>query len=203
MTRPCTTSLQENVTRMADGIRRNRQQLALLLVDVRQVRTIRELLGPDIGADLLQTVEHSLRSCIRGADTIERNGDDEFVILLSQITHEEDAALAAERILECLTASHRIQHHDLRFAVNIGIATFPDDGRTADALHSKAYSAMQAASAQGPDNYRFHRPFTYRKQAARFWNWSRILRLQPPLQAPQIHGRPTLARMDRKPAQLQ
>jgi len=52
------------------------------------------------------------------------------VILLTEVTHAQDAAVSAEKILLALRAPHRIDQHDLHLSASIGIATYPMMGTT-------------------------------------------------------------------------
>jgi hypothetical protein len=53
-----------------------------------------------------------------------------FVTLLSEVTHAEDAAVCAEKILRALSAPYRIDKHNLHLTASIGIVTYPMTGRT-------------------------------------------------------------------------
>jgi diguanylate cyclase (GGDEF)-like protein/PAS domain S-box-containing protein len=137
---------------------RHRYKLALLFLDVDRLKHINDSLGHAIGDRLLQSVAQRLLACVRSSDTVSRQGGDEFVILLSELTHERDAAVGADKILQALRAPHRIDRHDLHVTASIGIATYPDDGTEAERLLKNADSAMYHAKDNGRDHYQFFKP---------------------------------------------
>jgi diguanylate cyclase (GGDEF)-like protein len=133
-------------------------KLAILYLDVDRFKTINDSLGHAIGDRLLQSVAQRLKFCVRLTDTVSRQGGDEFVVLLSQMTHAEDAAVSAEKILAALAAPHPIEEHTLYVTASIGVATFPDDGTTADALLKNADFAMYRAKEKGRNCFQFFTP---------------------------------------------
>jgi diguanylate cyclase (GGDEF)-like protein/PAS domain S-box-containing protein len=138
--------------------RRYRRKLAVLYVDVDRFKHINDSLGHDIGDRLLQSMAARLHACVRSSDTVSRQGGDEFVVLLSEVTHVQDAAVGAEKILLTLRTPHRIDQHDLHLTVSIGIANYPDDGEEAEALMRNADFAMYHAKENGRNNYQFFQP---------------------------------------------
>jgi len=135
---------------------RGKRQLALLFLDMDRFKHINDSLGHTIGDRLLQSVAHRLRACVRSSDTISRQGGDEFVILLSDISHAEDAEISAEKILVALSTPHSIDQHNLHVSGSIGIATYPDDGVDADTLLQHADLAMYQAKENGRNNVQFY-----------------------------------------------
>ena len=136
---------------------RRKRRLALLFLDMDRFKHINDSLGHTIGDRLLQSVAHRLRACVRSSDTVSRQGGDEFVILLSDIEHPEDADISAEKILAALATPHSIDQHDLHVTGSIGIATYPDDGVDSDTLLQHADLAMYHAKENGRNNVQFYK----------------------------------------------
>jgi len=86
---------------------------------------------------------------------VSRQGGDELVILLPEISQAQDAAVSADKILLALSTSHRIDAHDLHITVSIGIVIYPDDGTDSEALLTNADFAMYHAKENGRNNYQF------------------------------------------------
>ena len=84
--------LNDRLTEAIALAHRHRQKLAVLFLDVDRFKHINDSLGHDIGDRLLQSVAQRLLACVRSSDTVSRQGGDEFVILLSEVTHAQDAA---------------------------------------------------------------------------------------------------------------
>jgi diguanylate cyclase (GGDEF)-like protein len=137
---------------------RHQQKLALLYLDVDRFKHINDSLGHTVGDHLLQSVAQRLVASVRNSDTVSRQGGDEFVILLSEVRHAQDAAVAAEKVRVALTTPHYIDQHDLHLTVSIGIVVYPDDGTEATTLLTNADSAMYHAKESGRNNYQFFRP---------------------------------------------
>ncbi len=134
---------------------RHKDKLALLFLDLDHFKTINDSLGHDIGDRLLRSVATRLRGCVRMTDTVCRHGGDEFVILLTELTHAEDAAICAEKILLALSAPHCINEHSLQITASIGVVMYPNDGLDAEQLMRHADAAMYRAKRSGRHNYRF------------------------------------------------
>src|ERR1017187_5113108 len=79
--------LNDRLTQAISLARRNHHQLAVLFVDLDGFKHINDSLGHAIGDKLLQSVAARLSACVRKSDTVSRQGGDEFVILLSEVTH--------------------------------------------------------------------------------------------------------------------
>jgi diguanylate cyclase len=84
---------------------------------------------------------------------VSRHGGDEFVIVLSEVKHAQNAARHAEKIHAVLSPPQTIAQHDLRVNVSIGISVFPDDGQGAETLIECADAAMYHAKESGRHSY--------------------------------------------------
>ncbi len=135
--------------------RRHGKQLAVMFLDLDRFKHINDSLGHTVGDQLLQSVAKRLTAGVRNSDTVCRQGGDEFVILLADIEHAEDAALSAQKILDALTVPHLIDQLDLHISVSIGISIYPDDGQDADTLIKNSDTAMYHAKEGGRNNYQF------------------------------------------------
>jgi diguanylate cyclase (GGDEF)-like protein/PAS domain S-box-containing protein len=144
--------------RVANAIalaRRHGKRRAVLFLDLDRFKHINDSLGHATGDKLLQSVAQRLVACVRGSDTVSRQGGDEFVVLLSEIERAEDAALSAEKMLLALAAPHSIAEKELHITASIGISIYPDDGQDAETLIKCADSAMYHAKDKGRNNYQF------------------------------------------------
>ena len=134
---------------------RHERKLAVLFLDLDRFKHINDSLGHIVGDRLLQSVGRRLFTCVRSSDTVSRQGGDEFVVLLWEVKHAKDAAVAAEKILQALREPHLIDQHELHITGSIGIVTYPDDGTDAETLMKKADFAMYHAKETGRDSYQF------------------------------------------------
>jgi diguanylate cyclase (GGDEF)-like protein len=147
--------LSDRISQAISLARRQRRPLAVLFLDLDRFKTINDSLGHAAGDSLLQSVSKRLLASIRRSDTVSRQGGDEFVILLSEITHPEDAATSARQILQSLSAPHSIGGQDLHVLGSIGISLYPEDGEDAETLIKSADTAMYHAKENGRNTFQF------------------------------------------------
>jgi diguanylate cyclase (GGDEF)-like protein/PAS domain S-box-containing protein len=150
--------LHDRLTQAISQAHRNHHQLAVLFLDLDGFKHINDSLGHSIGDKLLQSVAARLLACVRKSDTVSRQGGDEFVILLPEVTQAADAAICAAKIIMELEKVHSIGEHRLRVTVSIGLSTYPDHGEDAETLIKNADTAMYHAKQSGRDSYQFFRP---------------------------------------------
>jgi diguanylate cyclase (GGDEF)-like protein/PAS domain S-box-containing protein len=134
---------------------RQGKQLALMFLDLDHFKYINDSLGHGVGDHLLLSVAQRLTGAVRASDTVCRQGGDEFVVLLADVEHAEDAALSAQKILAALTTPHPVDGHELHVTVSIGISIYPDDAVDADTLIKNADTAMYHAKENGRNSFQF------------------------------------------------
>jgi diguanylate cyclase (GGDEF)-like protein/PAS domain S-box-containing protein len=150
--------VNDRITQAIASARRRSTQLAVLFLDSDGFKHINDSLGHAVGDKLLQSISKCLKGCVRNADTVSRQGGDEFVVLLSEIAHAEDAAVSAKKILTSLALPHLIDEHSLHVTASIGISIYPHAGPDVDTLIRTADTAMYCAKQSGRNNYRFFEP---------------------------------------------
>jgi diguanylate cyclase (GGDEF)-like protein/PAS domain S-box-containing protein len=138
--------------------RRDMIPVAVLFLDLDGFKHINDSLGHPIGDQLLQSIAMRLVDCVRASDTVSRQGGDEFVVLLAQAEHSEDAATIANRILRAVAEPHFIGQRDLHVTTSIGVSVYPDDGLDAETLIKSADTAMYQAKENGRQNFQFFKP---------------------------------------------
>ena len=137
---------------------RHSNQVAVLFLDLDGFKHINDSLGHRIGDKLLQSIAKRLVACVRVSDTVSRQGGDEFVVLLSEAEHPNDAVIVAQRILCAVAKVHSIDEHDLHITASIGVSIFPDDGTDAETLIKNADTAMYQAKENGRHSCQFFKP---------------------------------------------
>jgi diguanylate cyclase (GGDEF)-like protein len=133
---------------------RDARPFALLVCDLDRFKLINDSLGHRAGDELLQEVAQRLTAVVRPSDTVARFGGDEFVLIATSIGGAEDASVLAGRVMEVLQNPVRIAAIDIHTSPSIGIAMYPDDGTTMQALLAHADAAMYSAKQQGRGQYR-------------------------------------------------
>ena len=141
--------LNDRLTQAIASALRHRTCLAVLFVDVDHFKSINDTLGHAIGDAILKSIAQRLIACVRSSDTVSRQGGDEFLVLLSEVVHADDAVLSAQKILDAVKAPHRIEQQDVHVTVSIGIGVYPQDGTDAETLLKNADTALLNAKAEG------------------------------------------------------
>lgn len=149
--------LTERLTRAIGLAQRKKKQVALLFIDLDNFKHINDTLGHTIGDKLLQSVAKRLTEVVRTTDTVCRQGGDEFVILLTEIVHCQDAAQVAEKLIAAFALPHVIHECELDVTLSIGVSVYPDDGKDVESLFQHADAAMYCAKTGGRNNYQFFR----------------------------------------------
>jgi diguanylate cyclase (GGDEF)-like protein len=129
---------------------RNHQQLAALVtVNLNGFHFIDETLGRQHADELLRDVGAALKAGCREHDTVARVCADEFVLVLSDIVDDLQAAMLVQELLAVVAIPRRAAGRELRITASAGIALYPDDGADFDTLLSKASAAMHEAKETG------------------------------------------------------
>lgn len=134
--------LQDRFQQAISHADRLQKPLAILMLDLDKFKRVNDELGHAGGDKLLQSVAARLTSSIRGADTACRYGGDEFVIMLPFIDSASSAGILASEIGGRLSKPYFIDDHKINMAVSLGMAIYPEDGKTLDELVNTADAAM-------------------------------------------------------------
>ncbi|MEB0033030.1 GGDEF domain-containing protein [Undibacterium sp. RTI2.1] len=132
--------------------------LAVFFVDLDNFKIINDTLGHATGDHVLKTVALRLKETIRNDDTLCRHGGDEFLYLLLEVGDQEHIAVIADKIMAAIEAP--IDPPELSsitipsISASIGIAIFPKNGSSVEALIKSADEAMYKAKL-AKENYVF------------------------------------------------
>ncbi|MGZ5573532.1 MAG: sensor domain-containing protein [Methylobacter sp.] len=142
---------------------RSRKYGALLFIDLDNFKSLNDALGHDMGDVLLTQVAMRLVDCLRKGDTVARQGGDEFVVMLEELSRDpKEAAIQAEeigaKILAALNQTYHLTHHEYYSTPSIGVTLFNGHLETVDELLKRADIAMYAAKATGRNTLRFFDP---------------------------------------------
>ncbi|OAB49605.1 diguanylate cyclase [Pseudomonas thivervalensis] len=136
--------------------RRYHRQLAVLFLDLDRFKQVNDTLGHDAGDQLLKEVAQRLKACLRASDTVARMGGDEFVILLPELSEDNDVTTTAQKILGAIARPFNLQGQEFRVTASVGISVFPQDGLDEQTLKKNADIAMYQAKQCGKNNFQFY-----------------------------------------------
>jgi diguanylate cyclase (GGDEF)-like protein/PAS domain S-box-containing protein len=152
---PNRTLLQDRLGKALASARRQKGKVALLFLDLDRFKVINDSLGHSVGDLLLQEVARRLKRWAREQDTVARLGGDEFLLVLTGVKEISDVAVAAERLMDTMTAEFVIRGHALSVSCSLGISIFPESGGDVDTLVKHADAAMYSAKEAGRNRFYF------------------------------------------------
>jgi diguanylate cyclase (GGDEF)-like protein len=123
------------------------EPFALLFIDLDGFKGVNDNLGHEVGDAVLREAAARLRTTLRGSDDVARFAGDEFVGLASMVTSAVVEAVMA-KVHKALSFEGVSDKGRAPVSASIGVALFPDDGRDARSLLTKADERMYAAKAR-------------------------------------------------------
>lgn len=131
---------------------------AVFFIDLDNFKEVNDSLGHAAGDMLLKEIAARLRRCVRPDDMVARLGGDEFVVLAECRNGDSSAISIAEKLNLALDTPMIIEGHEVMAGASVGIAMYPQDGNTSEALLQNADTALYRAKASGGDTYCFFTP---------------------------------------------
>jgi diguanylate cyclase (GGDEF)-like protein len=142
---------QDRMTQAIERARRNAKgkqekwEMAVILLDGDDFKSVNDTLGHAQGDLLLQAVADRLQSSIRRSDSLARMGGDEFTLIFENMTGREDAEVLAKKIQAVFSQPFQLGDRPIRFTASIGVSLYPCDGEDAESLLKHADIAMYYA----------------------------------------------------------
>jgi len=134
--------------------RRPGARVALLFLDLDGFKRVNDQRGHRVGDFVLVGVAERIRQVIRRADTVARFGGDEFVVIVENLTTDEEADLLAGRLVESVCAPYPIPGEPpTTIGASVGIA-IADGTATLTDLLDAADRAMYSVKQRGGGHLR-------------------------------------------------
>ncbi len=142
--------LNATLRREVERSKRYRTPVSLIFLDLDGFKNVNDQHGHLFGSRALVEVGAVIKSTVREIDVTSRFGGDEFTIILPQ-TGPEGAQIIADRIRQRIEETVFLASYgvDVRLTASIGIACFPDHGRSKDDLIARADQAMYSVKGRG------------------------------------------------------
>lgn len=150
--------LADRLAQAMELAQRHGTRVALMFLDLDNFKEVNDSLGHAVGDGLLQSAARRLQSCLRGSDTVSRQGGDEFLMLLTEVTSVQGTGIIADKLKKAMADPHLVGNHQIRVTLSIGISLYPDDGTDVESLLSHADTAMYFAKRSGRNTHRRFSP---------------------------------------------
>jgi diguanylate cyclase (GGDEF)-like protein len=142
--------LIDRLGQMLQAARRDRQLAGVMFFDIERFRQINDTLGRAVGDEFLKKVAARFTAAMRAQDTVARVGGDVFAVAVASFASMNDAThLFAERFAQAVASPIAVNGQELRVVLKAGVAIFPSDGDTAEALCGNAEAALRKAKDSG------------------------------------------------------
>ncbi len=144
--------LLESLTRELQRADRSRTPVGLILVDLDHFKSINDTYGHLAGDEVLRQVARFLERHVRGGDIVCRYGGEEFVVILpgGSLADTQRRADGIRHQVKALRMTYR-ESQIGPLTVSLGVAVFPDHGRSEDTLLAAADRALYRAKIEGRD----------------------------------------------------
>jgi diguanylate cyclase (GGDEF)-like protein/PAS domain S-box-containing protein len=145
-----------NLEELIKTSKRYQRRFSLLYLDLDNFKLVNDSFGHDAGDALLKEVAVRLNSTRRDVDFVARLSGDEFCIVVKNLDEDWDGAKVAKRCLKMIAAPFDLLGQRYTPSCSIGIAHYPDNGTSYQALIKAADTALYAAKALGRNRYAFY-----------------------------------------------
>lgn len=151
--------LQQRLAQTIALCRRHKRKFALMFIDVDHFKQVNDQYGHDVGDELLKWIAKQLGDSVRASDTLARQGGDEFVLLLAEISSAEDAELVARKVFYAIREPFDTGLQQFKVSLSVGVVIFdPNDPDSAEELLRKADIALYQVKRGGRNHYRVYKP---------------------------------------------
>jgi diguanylate cyclase (GGDEF)-like protein len=140
--------LSERLSSAVHAAEHARAGVAVMIIDLDDFKSINDTLGHQFGDRVLQLVAPRLAHALGPHALLARLGGDEFAAVLENVRDEADALRYAQRLLAALQSPFEIDSLLLHVGASVGVACYPQHGRTVDELLQHADVALYCAKSE-------------------------------------------------------
>lgn len=147
----------ETLNKAMSHAKRRDKLLAVLLVDISPVKTIKQLLGSSATDEFtMKEMEKRLAAALRSEDVLVKLEGYTFGVLLNDIGKAKFASSVASKIIQATAAPISIENKDVYFTTHIGICIYPTEGASLEDLLKNAEVALNKAKNAGINTFKFY-----------------------------------------------
>ncbi|MDZ7339686.1 MAG: diguanylate cyclase, partial [candidate division KSB1 bacterium] len=142
---------KEQLVHEVDRAARHKESFSLIMLDIDHFKHYNDTHGHLAGDKVLKDLARLLRENVRKIDVAARYGGEEFALILVQTPHQASGVVARklQALVQEFPFEHREQQPGGRLTISMGVATYPEDGTTAEELIAAADRRLYRAKAEG------------------------------------------------------
>ena len=135
-------SLEKQLETLIQEAAEHKSTFGIVFIDLDRFKQINDEYGHQTGDLYLQEVARRMKRQLRPSDMLARLGGDEFAVIVARVRNRAEVEEIALRLERCFDEPFAMEGREFSGSASIGIAMYPTDGTTKDALLSTADAAM-------------------------------------------------------------
>jgi len=153
---PNKTIASQHIQRGIEDAQRDGRNLVVMKIGLDRFKRINESMSHEFGDQLIVNIAKRLERDLRRGDLVSRINGDQFVVTLVDVNKTTNIDHLVRKYIDIFSQSFYVDKKEIHVSASIGIACYPDDGSTIEALLRNAESAMFLAKTKGGVNYRYY-----------------------------------------------
>ncbi|MHB0990818.1 MAG: sensor domain-containing protein [Burkholderiales bacterium] len=145
-------------SRLDDAVKKSERakpMLALLFIDLDRFKEANDLLGHDVGDQLLIEAARRIAECVRLTDTVARLGGDEFTVILEDVDEHAHIERVTQQIIEAIAQPFYLDNEVVYLSASVGITLHSEYTHSSEELVKNADQAMYAAKNAGRNRFSY------------------------------------------------
>jgi len=135
-------SMLERGTITMTQAKRHQRQAGVIYIDMNGFKATNDNHGHAIGDELLRSFAAELKINLRQSDIVSRIGGDEFIIIVTELSNPSEMTRIAQHLKNTCKEPEIMQNLGIKYTYSIGMASFPHDGESIEALLDVADKRM-------------------------------------------------------------
>ena len=148
--------IQDRLNQLINDAKLQGERLAVLSIDLDDFKKVNDVFGHPIGDRILKTIAKRIKNAVSEPHIVGRLGGDQFIVVMSHLVEASQAASFATLLHQCIREVISVERNELNLSATVGIALYPEDGGSAEALLKNADSATHHAKSLGHGYYAFY-----------------------------------------------
>jgi len=155
--------LKEEMEKLLREAEIEKKKMALIYLDIDNFKHINDILGHEIGDKMITYIANILSHQVKAPNLVARLGGDEFAVVLGEIKTIEDVLQEIEKFSSYLRRPWNLNKQEFFISTSIGVALYPDHGKTLATLMQNADTAMFHIKENGRDGVGIYAPYMTEK----------------------------------------